>query len=33
MRSIRNAIEFGTFDELRQAFHQTFTRQRVPLND
>jgi queuine tRNA-ribosyltransferase len=29
MRAIRKAIEFGTFDELRQAFHQTFTRQHV----
>ena len=30
MRAIRKAIEFGTFEELRQAFHQTFTRQHVP---
>ena len=30
MRSIREAIEFGTFDELRQTFHQTFSRQHVP---
>jgi len=30
MRSIRKAIEFGTFDEFRQAFHRTFTRQHVP---
>ncbi|MGE3343359.1 MAG: tRNA guanosine(34) transglycosylase Tgt [Vicinamibacterales bacterium] len=29
MRLIRKAIESGTFEELRQAFHQTFTRQRV----
>ncbi len=30
MRSIRKAIEFGTFNELRQAFLHTFTRQHVP---
>jgi queuine tRNA-ribosyltransferase len=29
MKAIRKAIEFGTFGELRQAFHQTFTRQHV----
>jgi queuine tRNA-ribosyltransferase len=26
MRRIRDAIEFGTFEKLRQEFHQTFSR-------
>lgn len=30
MEAIRKAIEFGTFEELRQSFHRTFTRQHVP---
>ncbi len=30
MKAIRKAIEFGTFEEFRQSFRQTFTRQHVP---
>ncbi len=30
MRLIRKAIQFGTFEDLRQAFHQTFSRRHVP---
>ena len=30
MKAIRNAIEFGIFDQFRQEFHQTFSRRPVP---
>jgi queuine tRNA-ribosyltransferase len=30
MKAIRNAIEFGIFEEFRQEFHQTFSRRPVP---
>ena len=30
MGAIRNAIEFGIFDQFRQEFHRTFSRRQVP---
>ena len=30
MKAIRNAIEFGIFDQFRQEFHRTFSRRQVP---
>ena len=30
MKAIRNAIEFGIFDQFRQEFHQTFSRRPLP---
>jgi queuine tRNA-ribosyltransferase len=29
MRRIREAIEFGSFEGLRQAFHQSFSRKAI----